>query len=297
MTAIEVGEIRCEQETGCLLGEGGRWLASEQALYFIDIKRPAIFKYRPSDRQLSKWQSPEMISAFAPRVGGGFIAAFASGLYTLSLSASGDTVERRFLIAPKEHHSPDRFNDGVCHPDGSFWAGTMDDAECEKRGWFYRLDASGRFDRLNGPYMVCNGPTFSPDGKIAYLTDSAARTIYRRSTDPAKPEIEIFAQLNEQDGYPDGMTTDREGRLWIACWDGGKVLCIGPDAARVTEIRLPVSRPTSCAFGGEKLDTLFITSASIGLSKEALDGQPLAGGLFSVSLRGAVGLPTACYGS
>jgi sugar lactone lactonase YvrE len=296
MSALEIIDVCCEYSSACLLGESARWLADEQALYWVDIKRPAFFRYCPDSGDASIWPAPEMMSAFAPRQVGGFLGAFASGLHSFVLPGDGSVMKRELIARPANHASSDRFNDGVCHPDGSFWVGTMDDAEKVARGWFYRLDPNGDLVRVSGPHMVCNGPAFSPDGKVAYLTDSAARTIYMRDASVASSPNKVFVRLDEQDGYPDGMAVDTEGRLWIACWDGGKIICLDSSGVRQIEIPMPVSRPTSCTFGGENLDTLFVTSAKIGLSAEALAAQPLAGNLFSVRLKGAQGLHTARFG-
>ena len=149
---------------------------------------------------------------------------------------------------------------------------------------------------MSGPHMVCNGPTFSRDGRFAYLTDSAERTVYQIDTSHKTQRAEHFVTFDELHGYPDGMTTDNEGRLWIAFWDGSKVMCLSPRGEPIAEIHLPVSRPTSCAFGGPDLSTLYITSASVGLSEEALTAQPLAGGLFACSIEGATGWPVAAFG-
>ena len=292
MRVPSVRNIRCVWPAGRVLGEGPWWSTMEHALYWVDIKNPAILRYRYSDGGKDIWESPQMVGAFAPRSSGGFVGAFKNGIHTFELSEA----ERHFSLTPfaipEDHSDTDRFNDAKCHPDGSFWAGTMDDAEIDVRGWFYRLDGAGGLERKHGPFAVCNGPAFDSTGRMAYFTDSARRIIFRQDLAAGRSSrLEEFAQFPEGFGYPDGMTVDADGRLWIAFWDGAKVACLTPSGDLVVTVDLPVQRPTSCAFGGPGMDRLYVTSASIGLDvKEARDG-----GLWEVELEGAVGIPPVPY--
>ncbi|MCB2014159.1 MAG: SMP-30/gluconolactonase/LRE family protein [Sphingobium sp.] len=288
-------DLLCIWQAEALLGEGPWWSVADQALYWVDIKQPEVLRTDTIGSIRDRWPSPEMIGCFAPRAQGGFVGGFRSGLCTFTLGSPGDSIKLHAIARPDGYSGTDRFNDGKCHPDGSFWAGTMDDAEREARGHFYRLSVKGALESLSGPHMVCNGPAFSPDGRFAYLTDSARRTIYRMDLACHGRLIEPFVIFSEKDGFPDGMTTDTEGRLWIAFWDGWKVMALAPSGERLTEIHLPVSRPTSCAFGGPGLSTLFITSARIGLNPTELASQPLAGGLFACSITGAEGWSAPTY--
>ncbi len=297
MTQLRVGNLQCVWDAKRLLGEGVWWSVAEQSLYWLDIKRPAVLRYSPDSGETDEWLSPESIGCFSPRKTGGFVGGFRSAICAFDLGAPGTEIQPMPLAAPQNHGPEDRFNDGKCHPDGSFWAGTMDDSEKEERGYFYRLSETKKLSRVSGPHMVCNGPAFSPDGRVAYLTDSAARTIYRIDLASGAQELERFVTFAENDGYPDGMTTDNGGRLWIAFWDGSKVICLSPEGKRLIEIDLPVSRPTSCAFGGSDLSTLYISSARIGLSDEDLAAEPLAGGLFACTITECEGWPAPTFGS
>ncbi|MDB5687750.1 MAG: gluconolactonase, partial [Rhizorhabdus sp.] len=165
---------------------------------------------------------------------------------------------------------------------GSFWAGTMDDAEIAATGALYRFDADLSWGRIDDGYLVTNGPAFSPDGQFIYHTDSAERTIYRfeLTGDGGIRGRITLARFGQADGHPDGMTVDREGCLWVAFWDGWCVRRLSAEGREIAFLPLPVQRPTSCVFGGPALDRLFITSATIGLDEAALAAQPLAGGLF-----------------
>jgi sugar lactone lactonase YvrE len=138
---------------------------------------------------------------------------------------------------------------------------------------------------VDAGYKVTNGPAFSPDGKRMYHNDSARQVTYVFDIDEAgnAANRRTFLQFGEGDGYPDGMTVDAEACLWIAFWDGGCVRRYSPDGELLRTVEMPVSRPTSCAFGGSGLDRLYVTSARIGLDETALGMQPNAGGLFLVT--------------
>lgn len=295
MTDLRINDVTCVWPARRLLGEGAWWATAEEALYWVDIKRPAILRFSPVTGQMAEWPCPEPIGSCAPRQGGGMVLALKSGLYTCALGHSGEMIKPQFLVAPTELRQGDRFNDGKCHPDGSFWAGTMDDAERDVRGYFYRFDLRHELERVAGPYKVCNGPAFSPDGRFAYLTDSAKRTIFRCHMSETEWRIDPFFQFASEDGFPDGMTTDDSGRLWIAMWDGAKVVCLSPAGERVVEIPMPISRPTSCAFGNSKFDNLYVTSASIGLSERESGEDDDAGGLFAIAIEGARGWPSPVF--
>lgn len=261
-----------------LLGEGPVWHAAAQRLYWVDIKAPRIWSWCSRTHQATQWTPPWRIGALAPRSGGGFVAATEHGFALIDPAA-----DRYELIGNPEPELPgNRFNDGKVAPDGSFWAGTMDDAEKEATGSLYRLAPSRAWTRIDSGYRVSNGPAFSPDGSVVYHSDSARREVYRFALGPEGTvgERQSFLRFDEADGYPDGMTTDRHGCLWIAFWDGNCLRRFSPDGATLAQVDMPVRRPTSCAFGGADLDQLFVTSARVGLGRDALSEQPLAGALF-----------------
>lgn len=281
MTAIEsASSPRLVVACAALLGEGPVWVARERALYWVDIHAPRIWRWQAATGDVRSWTPPWRITAMAPRVRGGFVGASEQGFVLIDLE--DDRYEP--VGNPEAHRPGNRFNDGKVDRDGCFWAGTMDDAEQEASGALYRLDPDLHWQQLDEGYGVTNGPAFSPDGSFLYHTDSAARIVYRfpLSGSGILGAREPFLHFRQVDGHPDGMTTDAEGCLWIAFWDGACVRRFAPDGAPLARIDLPVQRPTSCAFGGEALDTLFITSARIGLPETELAAQPLAGALFAV---------------
>ncbi len=272
--------VHCVDAAAALLGEGPVWVGGEAALYWVDIKGLRLHRFDPASGEARCWPTPFRIGAIAPRADGGFVGASERGFVFIDAEISAFRV-----IADPEAHLPgNRFNDGKLDTLGRFWAGTMDDAEETASGAIYRLDPSLRWSRQDSGYKITNGPAFSPDGRFLYHTDSALRTVYRYTLDGqgegAARDKTVFARFGMADGYPDGMTVDQEGCLWVAFWDGWCVRRLSPDGAPIGAVELPVQRPTSCVFGGPGFDQLFVTSATIGLDAAALAAQPLAGGLF-----------------
>jgi sugar lactone lactonase YvrE len=267
-------------DVGAVLGEGPVWVEREQALYWVDIKGYKVYRHTLADAALKIWETPYRVCSLAPRESGGFIAGTEDGFSRVDLEAD------RFipLVNPEPERITNRFNDGKLDRAGRFWAGTMDNDETAASGALYRLNPDTQWARVDDGYRVTNGPAFSPDGRLMYHNDSARQVTYLFDLDGKGDAANrrVHLQFGEDDGYPDGMTVDAEGCLWIAFWDGWSVRRFSPEGESLDRIEVPTARPTSCVFGGPALDQLFITSASIGLSDEERAMQPNAGGLFVV---------------
>ena len=178
------------------------------------------------------------------------------------------------IAAPLEPPEGTCFNDGKVAPDGALWLGISDADEVEPTGSLHRINASG-VECVDRGLVIANGPAFSPDGRHAYFADSVGRDkIQRYSLDrEGKPgRATTFATLPEEDGLPDGMTTDVRGHLYSAHWQGGRISVYKPNGQIEEIIRLPAANITSCAFGGEDLSLLFATSAAI----EESDGNGIS---------------------
>jgi D-xylonolactonase len=295
--AIEAGMaeadiVSCVADVKAVLGEGPVWVAREQALYWTDIHGRRVHRRAFADGALDHWETPFRIGSLLPRAGGGFVSGTDGGF------AFVDPGDGRFeLIANPEPDRPtNRFNDGKIDREGRFWAGTMDDSEKAAQGALYRLDPDLAWTRVDDGYRVTNGPAFSPDGRTMYHNDSARQVVYAFDLSPEGEAANrrVFAHFARGDGYPDGMTVDSEGCLWIAFWDGWCLRRLSPAGEVIGTLEVPVQRPTSCVFGGPNLDRLFITSARVGLDQAALAAQPQAGGLF-VARPGVNGLEEAVF--
>ncbi len=284
--------VTCVADVAAILGEGPVWVARDAALYWLDIKGRKIFRLDDTGA-VTQWETPLRVGSIAPRASGGFIAGTDRGFATF------DPVSGRLdlLFNPEPDRPGNRFNDGKVDRAGRFWAGTMDDSESAAAGALYRLDSAGTATRIDDGYRVTNGPAFSPDGRRMYHNDSARQVTYAfdLDADGSASNRREFIRFGQGDGYPDGMTVDAEGGLWIAFWDGWCVRRFSPGGELIATIDVPAQRPTSCTFGGPRLDRLYISSARIGLDAQAMAQQPCAGGLFLVSpgVRGLADVPYA----
>ncbi|HET9811903.1 MAG TPA: SMP-30/gluconolactonase/LRE family protein [Sphingomicrobium sp.] len=283
---------RCVADVGAVLGEGPVWVEAERALYWVDIKGWKIFRLDEGGA-VTSWPTPLRVGSLAPRDSGGFIAGTEHGFAEIDLESG-----RFHVFANPEPARPgNRFNDGKTDRTGRFWAGTMDNEERAASGALYRLDPDRRWKLIDDGYRVTNGPAFDPSGTRMYHTDSARQIIYAfdLSSSGEVSHKRVFAEFGEDEGYPDGMTVDAEGHLWVAFWDGWSIRRLSTEGAVIETVKMPVQRPTSCAFGGPALDRLYVTSASIDLDEQALAMQPCAGGLFllETGVRGMAPLPYA----
>ncbi len=284
-------DVDCIADVKAKVGEAPVWVASEQALYWVDNKGKTIFRRGP-DGDIRRFETPMQVGCLVPRLKGGFIAGTDRGIVEIDLQ------ERIFdTIADPEKDLPhNRFNDGKTDPWGRFWTGTMDNREQETTGLLYRVDADLSIAKMDSGYKVTNGPAFDRSLGRMYHTDSGAKTIYAFdiSESGEVSNRRVFMQFADKDGSPDGMTVDSDSHLWVCFWDGWCIRRISPGGEVVQKIDMPVQRPTSCCFGGRDLDRLYVTSASRGIDEDTLDMQPCAGGLFLVETA-ARGVPETSF--
>jgi sugar lactone lactonase YvrE len=271
----------CVWDARAILGEGPVWLPHEQCLYWLDVKAPAVYRYVPETADKKRWPMPERIGFLLPRRGGGFLAGFKSGVANVDL----DSGKIEPLGGPEYDLPGNRLNDGKVDFAGRAWFGSMDDDEVSETGKLYSMDSDGEITMVDDGYVVTNGPAISPDGGTLYHTDTFRRTIYAFDLRPngALENKRVFVETAPDAGYPDGMTVDAEGFLWVAHFGGWRLTRFRPDGSIERTLPMPVAQVTSCAFGGSDLDRLYVTTAAIGLDDKALRAQPLAGGLFELA--------------
>ncbi|MET0309168.1 MAG: SMP-30/gluconolactonase/LRE family protein [Sphingomonas sp.] len=270
------------------LGEGPLWSPSRGGLFWVDIVAPALRFLHLASGRIDSWTMPERIGWVVERRGtDGLIAGLKSGFHDLDL----DPFLLRLIGDPEPDRPENRLNDAKVDAAGRIWAGSKDDRDLAASGALYRLDSDRSWSRNDDGYGVTNGPTFSLDGTILYHTDSPTRTVYAfdLAPDGSLSGKRPFIRFDEDWGYPDGMTTDAEGGLWIAHWDGGRISRFWPDGSLDRSVALPAANITSIAFAGAALDRMFVTSASLDD-----DRHEHAGALFEV-FAGATGLLAGQY--
>jgi sugar lactone lactonase YvrE len=267
-----------------VIGEGPRWNAAEQRLYWVDfIEKQNIHSWHPATQELRTYPTEAPVTALGFRRSGDLIVATGGRIATYTL-----TGKKLSSFTSLDDRPGMRLNDGAVDADGRFWVGSMhSEKQDEPHGSLYRFDADGGVHEMDSGFTVSNGLGWSPDRRTFYFIDTFRRVIY--AYDFSQPEgaisnRRVYAKTVESDGYPDGLAVDAEGHVWVAFWGGWKVVRYDPDGKQEREIRFPVANPTACAFGGRDLDELYVTTARLGLKADELTKQPLAGDLFRVRL-------------
>jgi len=281
MASAEQVGIEVVLDAGATIGESPTWSAEERALYWIDVKRPALYRYDPGTGARRSWPLSSDVGGFALIADPpGAVVALREGMFSLDF-ASG-ALER--LAPPPFDPALFRFNEGACDSEGRFWIGVMFDpldagAEPRKGALHsFRLGSGLRLEADTAE--LHNGMAWSGDGRIFYLSHSYSGEIFAHAFDAASGRLgarHIFARLPPALGIPDGAAMDTDGGYWSACHGGGRLRRYRADGGIDRDILLPVSQPTMCAFAGENLDVMYVTSARDKLDAEQLAREPLAG--------------------
>ncbi|QQQ77502.1 SMP-30/gluconolactonase/LRE family protein [Saccharothrix sp. 6-C] len=278
--SIEVA-VRAEAE----LGEGPTWDHASGTLLWVDVLGSEVHRYSPSRDDDAVLEVPQHVGAAKPRTRGGLVLNLRDGVALIDR----DGVKTWLVYWARDGV---RGNDAAVDPAGRLWAGTMRYDE-DPGGWLARVEPSGDAKVVLDKLGVSNGIGWSPDGTLMYYIDSAERRVdvldYDRETGEAtnrRPLAEVSR------GLPDGLTVDASGAIWVALWGGAALHRYTPDGALDREVELPVGQPTACAFGGADFTDLYVTTARVGLSGDAL--SELAGSVLVLPGIGE-GLPSTAF--
>ena len=275
-------------EAGAALAEGPVWTGD--ALWWVDIEAGLVHHTDPVTGEDDVIDVGEPVGSVIPRVGGGAVLGVRDGV---AFRDRDGREERRLLIEADDTES--RMNDAGCDPAGRLFTGTM--THDDRRSALYRVDPDGSVTNVLTGLGISNGLGWSPDGGHLYFIDTPTLRVDAMTYDVVHGTVgqrRPLTRVGRDEGFPDGMTVDATGCLWVAFWDGGCVRRYDPDGALLRTVRLPVDRVTSCTFGGPDLDRLFVTTASTGLDATQRAAQPLAGSIFAVD-PGVRGMPLSRF--
>lgn len=275
-------EVELVLDTKSDLGEGAIWNYKTGELIWVNITDKILNFYNPRLKSNKEMLTGQMIGTVVPAESGKMMVALENGFYQLD----PETGAKKLIANPEEGIKGNRFNDGKCDPAGRFWAGTMSTDGKRQAGALYRLDPDSSVHKMIDNVSTSNGVVWSPDYTKMYYIDTPTRKVMAWDYDNETGEIsnpETAIEVPEEMGYPDGMTIDAEGNVWIALWGGSAVGCWNPETGELLRtIDVPAKNVTSCAFGDDDLGTLYITTARQGTSDEELEKFPLAGGVFKI---------------
>ncbi|MFI7245325.1 SMP-30/gluconolactonase/LRE family protein [Streptomyces qinglanensis] len=244
-----------------VLGEGPTWDAAAGRLVWVDILASRVHTFDPATGARTVLATEQHVGAAKPRASGGLVVNLRDGIGLYD--ADGRFRWLRHQAVPGR-----RGNDAAVAPDGTLWAGTMRYDEAPGGGTLERLAPDGRARTVLDGVTVSNGTGWSPDGRRLYYVDSPTRRldVFDVRADGLPTGRRPLAEVEPGAGYPDGLTVDADGCVWVALWDGGTVRRYTPEGALDRVLELPVRRPTACAFGGAGLRDLYITTARAGLT-------------------------------
>jgi len=269
----------------CKLGEGPRWSVRDRCLWWVDIRGHRVLRWDPASGDLRTWPVPADIGFLAERIQGGLIVGLRDGLYAFNPGTGACTA-----LGATHAHDPAgfRFNDGACDAAGRLWVGTIGP---KGQAHLYRFDPGLARTTFRSDVTVSNGIAWSPDGTSMYYIDTPSQVVMAypfAAENGTLGEGRVAITIPTEIGHPDGCCIDAEGMLWVCLWNGGAVLCCDPATGKtLARITIPGARNvTACSFGGQALDTLYITTAGGGDPQ-----QPENAGCLFAAQPGVHGLP------
>ncbi|XP_058514552.1 regucalcin isoform X1 [Ochotona princeps] len=293
-------KIECVLPEKCHCGESPVWEESSGSLLFVDIPGKKLCRWNPLTKAVQRMTVEAPVSSVALRQSGGYVATIGTRFCTVNLQDQSVVT----LATVDKDKKNNRFNDGKVDPAGRFFAGTMAEetapAVLERhQGSLYALFPDHQVKKYFDQVDISNGLDWSLDHKIFYYIDSLAYSVDAFDYDLHTGEISnrrSIYKLEKEEQIPDGMCIDTEGKLWVACYNGGRVIRLDPETGkRLQTVKLPVDKTTSCCFGGKDYSELYVTCARDGLDPDSLARQPEAGGIFKITGLGVKGIAPYAY--
>jgi sugar lactone lactonase YvrE len=270
-------------EASASLGEGPAWDPTGGGrLWFVDINGQCLYRFQPRTGELATLAVDGPISAVIPRSDGSLGLAIGDGIQIHRWGQPPSSKRLKLRGASRGFTT----NDAKCDPEGRLWIGTIpvEQDDANNSSFLMRIDENGVTVNPT-PRKLANGLGWSPNGETMYFVDSRNRTVSQFEYDGSNGEASherVWLEVPETAGWADGITVDAEGGVWVAMYLGGAVHRYDAGGTLTDVIELPVSKVTSVCFGGDRLQDLYITSASVGLTDEQTRNEPLAGSTFVV---------------
>ncbi|XP_076871799.1 regucalcin [Brachyhypopomus gauderio] len=289
-------KVECVVKTRSDIGESPVWEERDDTLLYVDIYGPSISRWNSLTKETETMSTETYVGCVVPRRSGGYMI----GEGTRFAAVDWDKRSITTVTHVDTDKGNNRFNDGKVDPAGRFFAGTMSmevwPAELERgQGSLYALQPDHSVIKHFGQVDLSNGLDWSPDHLVFYYIDSLKYMVEAFDYDVqtgGTSNRRLVYKLGDDEGIPDGMCVDIDGKLWVACYSAGRVIRIDPQTGtRLQTVRLPVLNTTSCCFGGKDYSDLYVTSATRGMNEEALANQPEAGGIFKITGLGVKGSP------
>jgi len=264
------------------LGEGAIWNYKTKELYWVDIEGKQLHIYNPKTNENKTLKTTSRIGTVVPFTEKEAVIALEDGVHKIDLKSGKSNL----FTDMKSELLGSRLNDGKCDPAGRFWVGSMHLKQEKDKANLYTISSENVLKKKIDSVTISNGIVWTSDKKTMYYIDTPTSTIKEFEYNNETGEIsngKIAVEIPKSLGFPDGMTIDAENMLWVAMWNGNAVIRFNPKTGKVmSKIEVPAHNITSCAFGGDNLDVLYITSASIDMTAEEIEKYPLAGSVFKV---------------
>lgn len=266
----------------CFHAEGPVWIPAAGGLCWVDMMVGDIL--RRNDFGVDRWHVGTVAAMLRPRSGGGLVIALEHDVVAAGAFGGALTSVARVLTDPEI-----RLNEGGSDPDGNLLIGSMAYDEGPGRGGLYRVSPVGEVETVVDAVTISNGLAWTADGSTAYYADTPTGRIdiFDWTTELGLHSRRALVGIDPSVGYPDGLTVDADGGIWVALWSGHAVHRYLPDGTLDRVVELPVSQVTACTFGGPDLDQLYVTTSAKEVDRAA---EPLAGSVFVADV-GVRGLP------
>jgi sugar lactone lactonase YvrE len=278
---VSIGQAELELQIPALLGEGALWNYKTQELYWVDIVDKKFYIYDPQNKTNKTYKLPSMIGTVVPVDKKNVLVALSDNIYKLNLGTEELVEFSDVKLTPFEY----RFNDGKCDPNGNLWAGTINldtPGQCK----LYKINHKGESRIMMDSITNSNGIVWSKDAKTMFYIDSPSKEIKAYDYDVKTSTISnkrVVVRVSDEFGILDGMAIDEHDNLWVGIWEGFAVANFNSKTGElISKIEVPAKNVTSCVFGGENLDILYITTSSLGMTEEEKLLYPDAGSVFKI---------------